>query len=89
MGVRNIAMSPATLSNRPLLWNASDELPLTVRAAATYLGVSPQTVYLWVERKQIPHLSVMGRNIRFLKSDLEPFRATFKQEVGFGTTSKT
>jgi hypothetical protein len=41
---------------------------------------------LWVERKQIPHLRVMGRNIRFLKSDLEPFRATFKQEVGFGTT---
>jgi excisionase family DNA binding protein len=34
----------------------SDELPLTVRDAATYLGVSPQTVYLWVERKQIPHL---------------------------------
>ena len=50
------------------------------------LGVSVQTVYLWVERKQIPHLRVMGRNIRFLKSDLEPFRATFKQEVGIGKT---
>ena len=65
-----------------------EELPLTVRNAAAYLGVSIQTVYLWVERKQIPHLRVMGRNIRFLKSDLEPFRATFKQEVGFGKTSK-
>jgi excisionase family DNA binding protein len=63
-----------------------DELPLTVRDAATYLGVSPQTVYLWVERKQIPHLRVMGRNIRFLKSDLKPFRATFKQEVGIAKT---
>ena len=63
-----------------------DELPLTVREAATYLGVSTQTVYLWVERKQIPHLRVMGRNIRFLKSDLAPFRATFKQEVGNGKT---
>jgi excisionase family DNA binding protein len=52
---------------------------LTVRAGASFLGVSPQTVYLWVERKQIPHLRVMGRNIRFLKSDLEPF---LKQEVG-------
>jgi excisionase family DNA binding protein len=62
------------------------ELPLTVREAAVYLGVSVQTVYLWVERKQIPHLRVMGRNIRFLKSDLEPFRAAFKQEVGNGTT---
>ena len=60
---------------------AREELPLSVRDAAVYLGVSPQTVYLWVERKQIPHLRVMGRNIRFLKSELEPFRAQFKQEV--------
>jgi hypothetical protein len=29
---------------------------------------------------------VMGRNIRFLKSDLEPFRAQFKQEIGNGKT---
>jgi excisionase family DNA binding protein len=65
-----------------------EERPLTVRDAAQYLGVSAQTVYLWVERKQIPHLRVMGRNIRFLKSDLQPFRATFKQEVGYGTTDK-
>ena len=66
-----------------------EELPLTVREAAVYLGVSIQTVYLWVERKQIPHLRVMGRNIRFLRSDLEPFRATFRQEVGDGKTQET
>ena len=54
---------------------------MTVKEAAKLLGVSPQTVYLWVERKQIPHLRVMGRNIRFLKSDLEPFRASFRQEM--------
>ena len=59
----------------------TDERPLTVREAAKFLGVSPQTVYLWVERKQIPHLRVMGRNIRFLRSDLELFRASFKQEM--------
>jgi excisionase family DNA binding protein len=57
------------------------EIPIKVREAAIFLGVSPQTVYLWVERKQIPHLRVMGRNIRFLRSELEPFRAQFKQEV--------
>ena len=62
------------------------EFPMTVRDAAIYLGVSPQTVYLWVERKQIPHLRVMGRNIRFLKSDLGPFRASFKREVENGKT---
>jgi excisionase family DNA binding protein len=58
-----------------------EECSLTVREAAKFLGVSPQTVYLWVERKQIPHLRVMGRNIRFLKSGPEPFRASFKQEM--------
>jgi excisionase family DNA binding protein len=62
------------------------EYPMTVRQAAQFLGVSPQTVYLWVERRQIPHLRVMGRNIRLLKSDLEPFRSRFKQEVENGQT---
>jgi len=61
--------------------NLGEEYPLTVRQAAKFLGVSPQTVYLWVERKQIPHLRVMGRNIRFLKSELVSFRASFKQEM--------
>ena len=63
------------------IWKSSDQCPLTVREAARYLGVSPQTVYLWVERKQIPHLRVMGRNIRFLKSDMDSFRASFRQEM--------
>ena len=64
-------------------------LPMTVKDAARFLGVSPQTVYLWVERKQIPHFRVMGRNIRFLKSDLKPFRAQFKHEVENGKTAYT
>ncbi len=72
-------VAPNTTTSTP-----DDERPLTVREAAKFLGVSPQTVYLWVERKQIPHLRVMGRNIRFLKSDLEPFRASFKQEMENG-----
>lgn len=75
--------SPVDVAQAPI---ADLELPIGVREAAAYLGVSVQTVYLWVERKQIPHLRVMGRNIRFLKSDLQPFRATFKQEVGSGKT---
>ena len=68
------------------LATVANELPIRVREAAVFLGVSPQTVYLWVERKQIPHLRVMGRNIRFLKSELGPFRATFSHEVGYGKT---
>ncbi len=39
------------------IWKSSDQCPFTVREAARYLGVSPQTVYLWVERKQIPKRS--------------------------------
>jgi excisionase family DNA binding protein len=58
----------------------TNDHPWNVRQAARFLGVSRQTVYLWVERKQIPHLRVMGRNIRFLRSDLERFRASFRQE---------
>ena len=80
-------MTPTALVNTDQqIWKPKDEYPLTVREAAKYLGVSQQTVYLWVERKQIPHLRVMGRNIRFLKSELEPFRAQFKQEIGNGKT---
>ena len=57
------------------------ELPWTVRQAALFRGISPQTVYLWVERRHIPHLRIMGRNIRFLRSDLDEFRASFKREA--------
>jgi excisionase family DNA binding protein len=74
-------MNQSSLLDSPTTATGDSELPLTVKQAAKFLGVSPQTVYLWVERKQIPHLRVMGRNIRFLKSDLETFRASFKQEM--------
>ena len=77
-------MRSQLLTTEPGRFTTSDERPLTVKEAANFLGVSPQTVYLWVERKQIPHLRVMGRNIRFLKSDLHSFRASFKQEMENG-----
>jgi len=75
-------MNNATIdAPEPSTVTPEDEFPMTVREAAKFLGVSQQTVYLWVERKQIPHLRVMGRNIRFLKSELASFRASFKQEM--------
>ncbi|HZR65045.1 MAG TPA: helix-turn-helix domain-containing protein [Terriglobales bacterium] len=75
-------MSQTTLEvPDPKTARPQDEFPMTVREAAKFLGVSQQTVYLWVERKQIPHLRVMGRNIRFLKSELASFRASFRQEM--------
>jgi excisionase family DNA binding protein len=74
-------MNEAAVTESPAFRLTETEYPMTVKEAAKFLGVSPQTVYLWVERKQIPHLRVMGRNIRFLKPDLETFRASFKQEM--------
>ena len=82
--VHREASAPTTSRHRE---QRDPEYPLTVRQAAQFLGVSPQTVYLWVERRQIPHLRVMGRNIRFLQSDLEPFRTSFKREVENGKTA--
>jgi excisionase family DNA binding protein len=78
-----MSQSSAVLDStrRPITITEDSELPINVKEAAKFLGVSPQTVYLWVERKQIPHLRVMGRNIRFLRSDLDSFRASFKQEM--------
>jgi excisionase family DNA binding protein len=80
--IRDGFSSVVTLPSEAV-WN----LPINVKEAARFLGVSQQTVYLWVERKQIPHLRVMGRNIRFLRSDLEPFRAQFRHEVANGKTA--
>jgi excisionase family DNA binding protein len=78
--------APAVPINQNPATGQNTELPMTVKDAARFLGVSAQTVYLWVERKRIPHLRVMGRNIRFLKSDLLLFRAQFRQEVENATT---
>ncbi|MGE5109718.1 MAG: helix-turn-helix domain-containing protein [Acidobacteriaceae bacterium] len=78
---QHAALSIVAGPNRSTAQEPAPEVPMTVKEAAKFLGVSPQTVYLWVERKQIPHLRVMGRNIRFLRSDLEPFRASFRQEM--------
>jgi excisionase family DNA binding protein len=81
-GQTSVYLMPEVLGSNTM----PGDLPMTVKEAARFLGVSPQTVYLWVERKQIPHLRVMGRNIRFLKADLQPFRAQFRREVENVTT---
>ena len=63
---RETPISPSSFPKTNDDAGETDDRPWTVREAAKFLGVSPQTVYLWVERKQIPHLRIMGRNIRFL-----------------------
>jgi excisionase family DNA binding protein len=53
------------------------EMPVGVKTAARFLGVSPSLVYAYVERKQIPHFRIMGRAIRFSISELEKWRRQF------------
>jgi len=38
----------------------SIEVPVDVKTAARFLGVSPSLVYAYVERKQIPHFRLSG-----------------------------
>ena len=38
-----------------ILDTEATDTPITVKAAARFLGVSPSLVYAYVERKQIPH----------------------------------
>ena len=60
----------------------SFERPIDVKAAATFLGVSPSLVYAYVERKQIPHFRMMGRSIRFRLSELDRWRQQFHVNGG-------
>jgi excisionase family DNA binding protein len=53
------------------------EVPVDVKTAARFLGVSPSLVYSYVERRQIPHFRIMGRAIRFSISELEKWRRQF------------
>ncbi|MGH9452132.1 MAG: helix-turn-helix domain-containing protein [Terriglobia bacterium] len=53
------------------------EVPVDVKTAARFLGVSPSLVYAYVERKQIPHFRIMGRSIRFSLFELEKWRRQF------------
>ncbi len=69
----------STKSEQPPLRQelAGYEMPVDVKAAARFLGVSPSLVYAYVERKQIPHFRMMGRSIRFSLIELEKWRRQF------------
>ena len=74
------AIQPNTSIKRPGLDHPEIqgfEVPVDVRTAARFLGVSPSLVYAYVERKQIPHFRMMGRTIRFSLIELEKWRRQF------------
>jgi len=45
--------------------------PLTLPQAAIYLNVSKQTLYRWTSQSEIVHYKPSGKNIYFLKGDLD------------------
>lgn len=45
---------------------------LNVNQAATFLGVSNDTIYSWTMRKTIPHYK-LGRLVKFKRSELVQF----------------
>lgn len=45
---------------------------LDIREAAALLRIKPQTLYLWVSQKRVPHHKI-GRLVRFTESDLQSF----------------
>jgi excisionase family DNA binding protein len=55
---------------------------LTVKQAATRIGVSVSLVYLWVESRQLAHyrISATGKrgHIRIAETDLDAFLASMK-----------
>ena len=58
--------------------NTHSTEPLTVKQAATYLGVSQQTIYQNIRR--IPHSKRFGK-LYFLRSDLDLYLAEGKIDV--------
>ena len=48
----------------------SDHL-LNVDQAAELLSVKPATLYQWAYQRRIPIVKLMGRSLRFRRSDLE------------------
>ena len=60
---------------------------MTVREAAKFAGVSPQTLRLCVERKQIPHRRVMLETSGFSNRSLSLFALRSKGEMENGRTT--
>lgn len=47
---------------------------LSYREAATFLGINLNTLYVWVARKQVPHIRYTARMVVFERSALKRWR---------------
>ncbi|MDA8090553.1 MAG: helix-turn-helix domain-containing protein [Nitrospiraceae bacterium] len=52
---------------------------LTVKEVSDLLGISPKTVYQWVELRIVPHYKFVG-SVRFLESEIVEWAKTCKVE---------
>ena len=72
----------ARAESTPVAASEGFEEFINVKRAAQFLGVSASLVYAFVERKQIPHYRMMGRVIRFRRSELDRWLDQFKVHGG-------
>ena len=60
--------------------NKPERVTMTVLEAASYLGVSDDTIYEMVRRKEIPHFR-MRRRILFRRNTLDAWMSRQEQEM--------
>ncbi len=53
---------------------------LTVPEAAEFLGMAPNTIYIWGREGKLPALKI-GSAVRFRRSDLEAFLDSQRQDL--------
>jgi len=58
------------------------EETLGYREAAALLGIAPQTLRTWVMNREIPHVRVGRRRVRFLRQDLQQFLVSSRIVTG-------
>jgi excisionase family DNA binding protein len=59
-----------------------DDRLLTANQLAKHLGVSPATVLLWVERRELPSIRLSKRTIRFDPVAVEKWLAKYAGKDG-------
>ena len=57
----------------------SDDRLLTTKEVAEWLGLSIHAVYRKVQQKEIPHLRIGPKTVRFNRARLEKWRTTLEE----------
>lgn len=69
--------------------NTSKSENLNYDEASQFTGISKNTLYAKVSRKEIPHIRLGGRLVRFSRSELEAWINQHRVPVTDGSESRT